>query len=328
MNSRRNFMMSMGTLVAAAPYTGGALAAKKRCDGFKRGTPDNGLRSLTSGSIDEGLRADWDVSDAIHRNFRRIIEQNFRIRDSAGAMSVISSLSDRELHLLATNYLSAATDGSGSSRLLEILAARLDEAALGRLSAHFGFNPVYLAAHAVSPTKAQQALPYLRRDMAEPSRAMGGMSIRSVYENPLDYTLKEIYLNYRTAPIGSMSVSAAMYETAMYAGVRLTGAFGAGYTLGSFVQSTWASYSPQSWMQFSDFLGSNVDAFVGNVQGILGSISWSNATAAMRESVGTLQQMMWGQFNRPAYRSAFEEAGGDYNVTKAWREIWRLDSCK
>jgi len=108
-----------------------------------------------------------------------------------------------------------------------------------------------------------------------------------------------------------------MYETATYAGTRLVASFTAGYTLGTVIQQTWETYSPDTWGQFSNFLGSRIDGFVNATFSLVGSIPWGSITDQMSRGAGYLQCKLWDEFGGPGDSNWFS-SGGDFGVTDAW----------
>lgn len=149
----------------------------------------------------------------------------------------------------------------------------------------------------------------------------------SANENPLDYAIKEIYLSYRTAPKGSFSVPAAMYETANFVGIRLGAAFGAGYSVGTVIQKTWESVSPSTWDKFSNFIGSSIDSFAGSVSSIIGMTPYGNISESMHFQVGNLQEELWNDFRDAGPRSWYA-GGGDFGVTASWQIKDTPKDCK
>ena len=74
----------------------------------------------------------------------------------------------------------------------------------------------------------------------------------------LDMTLYEIYLEFRTAAIGSLSVEAALYETAAFAGANLGTAFGVGLTIGTGIDWLIQTLDPPLWNMIGDTEGTIV----------------------------------------------------------------------
>jgi hypothetical protein len=71
----------------------------------------------------------------------------------------------------------------------------------------------------------------------------------------IDMTLEEIYLEYRTAPFGSLSPAAALWETTAFAGKNVTIAAGAGYAIGTEIHNLIETYDPS----LNDAIGGTLD---------------------------------------------------------------------
>jgi hypothetical protein len=74
-------------------------------------------------------------------------------------------------------------------------------------------------------------------------------------------TLEEIYLDFRTAPVGSMSPAAAAYSTTVYAAANLSAAFSAGYMIGTGIHWLIETYDPA----IDNAIGAALDSIVSNV---------------------------------------------------------------
>jgi hypothetical protein len=73
-------------------------------------------------------------------------------------------------------------------------------------------------------------------------------------------TLEEIYLEYRTAPIGSLSRAGALAETAQFAGVHLAGAAWAGQLIGTGISWLIQTYAPS----LDDAIGGTIGGMIDN----------------------------------------------------------------
>lgn len=78
----------------------------------------------------------------------------------------------------------------------------------------------------------------------------------------LDFTLEEIYLEFRTGA-GNLTILTSMTYTAQYAAVNLSLAYQAGSTVGSLVAQALENYSPETL----DAIGGTIDAGISNVLG-------------------------------------------------------------
>lgn len=265
-----------------------------------------------------------DVPAAISRNLPQVIEQNFAAQSAEGAVRLINGLTDRELSWLASRYTAHALNRGRSPQLLDILSAQLEPAQLGRLSQHFGFEDVYAAVNRVAPHKAGPALASMHTSSPSPLSGRAG----KLADPLLDYTLNEIYLNFRTAPIGSLGVSASLYETAVFAGTRLSLSFSVGYTLGTGMQQGFEYLFPEAWGSFSDSFGSTVDGFANGVKDVLNGQAWENIGKKAKLEIGNLQRLLYMKWMYPGAKVGYEQGGGDLAVTKFWTDKWYDESCK
>jgi hypothetical protein len=95
--------------------------------------------------------------------------------------------------------------------------------------------------------------------------------------NPiLDMTLEEIYLEFRTAAMGSLSVEGAIWATADYALKNLTGAWVVGTLIGSGIHWLIETYAPS----IDDKIGASMDWMMTAV---------ANATTSTMEGYWSLQ---------------------------------------
>ena len=74
-------------------------------------------------------------------------------------------------------------------------------------------------------------------------------------------TLEEIYLEFRTAPVGSLTPSAALAETAMYAGTWLYASWTIGSWIGNGLHQLIETYDPTLDETIGDTIGSMIDNF-------------------------------------------------------------------
>lgn len=98
----------------------------------------------------------------------------------------------------------------------------------------------------------------------------------------VDFTLQEIYLEYRTAPLGSLSVQGALYETAVFVGARLVPAYYVGSAIGTGIHYLIETYAPQ----LDDDIGGTIDQMIQQLQNALTDIQKGQFTNAAREAMG------------------------------------------
>ena len=308
--------------------------------------PDRISREVLAGRIDKlhhGALAGMDPAPAIHRNFPQIIEQNFAGRDAARIVRMLDNLGDSELSDLAQLYVNATADKGHSPRLLDILALRLDPVRLGRVSKHFGFAPTYEAVTRTAPAKSQDFMQHTDPNLLAPipgaahfgpngrlrktnsgnlnfdtTRATRGAMLKTTMgprDNwmrkvgltaSLELTIYEIYLDFRTAPIGSLGVRAAIFETTLL----VSGATGLAWQAG-----TWAGtnlvgpfiqwVSPTTW----DAIGGTINQIVENLERAASGVDRGNAEAEASTyfQLGPIAELL-------------EATGGDYAVCQPWSD--------
>jgi hypothetical protein len=215
----------------------------------------------------------------IDRNFIGVVTRNF---ESGGAAGRVARLSDHELSAIAE--IVARGPGSERAGLLKVFATRMDAQSLLRVARAFGREPVTAAVNAY-------ATPEVREDFDRMSVLDGGEEGGggdSPYPSPspprptIDMTLREIYLEYRTAPVGSLSPSASFAETAMFAGERLSKAGAAGAAIGTAIHYLIEEFAPE----LDDAIGGTIGAMLDNF--------WTAST----------------QFEQGHYESAFDSLFG------------------
>jgi hypothetical protein len=271
--------------------------------------------------FDAGRKAGENPNAAIHRNFAQVIEQNFARLDVNGARRVIDNLQDRELADMAKLYKAAAADNHHERRLLHILAHRLDAHRLARLSNAFGYLPVYQAVATEAPALAATFSSAVAFATPEPDLAMGlsggavAMSGVSGIGKYLFYTPYEIYMDFRTMPVGSLGAGGALFETALVVGGAAWMAYQAGSVVGyQLVDPLIQTYDPQLW-----------DAIGGTVNEVIER--WTFAT----EGTSSVEQRssqadMGNKFADPRGGSTdfqvsrFEYFNGDEDISREWTQ--------
>lgn len=207
--------------------------------------------------------------ESIHQNFANRIESNFLLGDSN---KIIGNLSNQELADLAALYSKANRDDS--SPLLRIVAMKADAAALRKISGTFGEYKTALAVNSYAPdfvkqqyaqmetpqfTNVSQSAYIAMHNGFARGGASAGFSVATGGPAPtIDNTLYEIYLDYRTAPIGSLSVRSALVETSIFAGKRLAPAFTTGYAIGTGLNILINTYEPS----LGDTIGGTLNGMV------------------------------------------------------------------
>ena len=126
----------------------------------------------------------------------------------------------------------------------------------------------------------------------------------------LDMTLNEIYLEFRTAPIGSVGPTAAIAETTAYSGIWLTLAWKTGTGLGNELNGLINTYDPS--------LG---DAIGGTVAGMVDATnqSWSELQQ------GQYQASFDALFGYPISNSG--NPAGDFDEFQPMDFYWGATGC-
>jgi hypothetical protein len=222
----------MKNIVLALSLCLAGFVAPAHADHLKAGDRSSDLAAQKSAAYENwnaALESGAQISrEQVHDNFANVIEENLSAPD---ADAIISRLTERELAAIATLHRTAPLrDASFESNLV----ARVGKAQKIRLSTAF--------------SQAQQAL-----------KSGGGVVVNAV--PTVDMTLHEIYLEFRTAPVGSLSVGGSLYETAAFAATRMSVAFTTGYAIGTGMAWIIETYSPGTW----DTIGGTVYTATQNV---------------------------------------------------------------
>jgi hypothetical protein len=187
----------------------------------------------------------------IQANFASIIESNFR---TGNAEEIVRNLSNKELSDLAYRYQSNSTRGTKS--LLRIMATRLSDQGLVKVGQAFGRDNVQDAVNTYSSPEVKAAVMPKLAVLPETSMVMP-MATPTV-----DMTIQDIYLEFRTAPVGSLSVRGALAETAIFSARYIAVAAWAGNEIGTQIYNVIATYDPS----LNDAIGGTVYNMVGQIQ--------------------------------------------------------------
>jgi len=278
------------------------------------------VRRLTDGLVRGG-----DPASAIHGNFARIIEQNFACAGSAPIARWLDTVEQRSLVTLAQAYINATEMKGRSPLALEILAQRLDAVRLARLAEHFGHARIHAAVLKAAPAKIEGFNARANVNRAGPApgemnlhhyepQAVGAQGRGAGYLPFLDYTIEEIYLSFRTAPLGATSVSASMFQTGLIVGAGLWGSWQAGYMLGGYLTQGLRVYTPSIWNGIVDGVTWWMDRMLE--EPLLPPDSYPSP----EEQMGRYQKDGFLDiFNlQPALYDGFALEGGDYESAYEW----------
>jgi hypothetical protein len=325
------------------PATSATLTSQQAPDPISKDILSRQFRRLHEGPLQA-----TDANRQIHRNFTPLIEQNFAQRDARAMTTLVDTLSDAELSDLAQLYVNAATDFGLPQKLPYVMASRLSARRLSRLARHFGFSQVYEAVVFAAPSKAQEYLsltstefngpqpgemrfgsdgryfpplarPALYRSSDSVHRwdSASGMPVgraairRTGFGQFLHYTPYEVYLSFRTAPVGALGVSGALWETAGVLSGTLLKSFGTGYAIGTtVVKPLVETYAPSLYIAIGDSIGSLVD-------------SMSNAWSGTTQKIADTQRSTAPVFQSTAPQlSSFVDFGGDFGASAEWCTVY------
>jgi hypothetical protein len=250
-----------------------------------------------------------DVAAIIHSNFAAVIEENFARGNSAYTQRLIDNLSEKELHDLASAYTGSLS--GQHAKALDSLAKKLDGKRLARVAGAFGYIPVSIAVSTHAPSDVQVVFEEkAKRSAVTPS---GGKA--TIFAAPtIDMTIYEIYLEYRTAPIGSLSARSAIAETGIFAGDPLLRAFGAGYVIGTGINYLITNFAPE--------LG---DSIGGTIAGMAENIAAAGNSIQQGHYEQGLDNLLGGSIG--ARGEATGNYSGDYGVSGSYNEMMHNHIC-
>ena len=244
----------------------------------------------------------------IKARFASVIEDNFR---TGNVNRILGNLSPTELRNLAALYRS---DTAGNTApLLAILAKSASAKALVRIAGVFGRDPTIEAVDLYAPTAVATrffASPSLSKlqspSLMNQTTQTGGSTpfLRVGGGGPAptpDMTLSEIYLDFRTAPVGSMSVSSALFETATYAGTELVTAWTAGYTIGTAVNNVITTYDPS----LENTIGGTISQMLSDINSSISAIQQGQ------------YENSWDSLFGGSQPAVPQNSGNDFNVTSS-----------
>lgn len=242
--------------------------------------------------------------EEIHSKFAANMEKGFA---SPQASRFVTRLSNKELQRIAYYYY--ASNGGKSPQLLKVFAQRLDSKSLMRIAGAFGYANVQTAIDSYAPAIVQREFRAhvaagLVPMTAAPDSSRFTVMPMSGPAPTVDMTLEEIYLDFRTAPVGNLSVPGALSETLSFAGGRLIAAWGVGYAVGTGISQLIQTYDPP----LDDAIGGTVDESIKILQN--DALAINNALSA--DTRATAEDTADGAFGNPVLDSA--DPWGDWNV--------------
>ncbi|WNL46534.1 hypothetical protein RKE25_02540 [Dyella sp. BiH032] len=235
--------------------------------------------------------------EEIHAKFANVVEANFT---HGSPSQIMSRLSDKELAGIARVY--KQSNAGRPPKLLDIMASRLSAKDLVRVAGTFGVSDVSAAVQrSASPSVAML---YTSRVAAGEVKIPTTIMPMSGPAPTRYMTLEEIYLEFRTAPVGSLGPGAALSETVIYAGGNLIAAWGVGSAIGTGIATLIQDNDPDAW----DAIGGTTAGVVERVQNAANDIS--NTSGTQR---GVAEHSADGMFNYPVSNSF--NFYGDWDVS-------------
>jgi len=311
--------MLAGSAAMGLSFALGSAAASRSHLSFDAGsTPYASAKSILRRrpqDLHAGSAGQHDLIQTLHSNFALLIEYNFaRLSDDAFKRAW-HGLTRIERSLLAPMYDNSIAFSGAQPRLLELVAERADLPTLALVGSIFDsvrleealmrFAPDKLTAFRVS--KSLSAAPELQAATADPTAALlanGPMS-----GSMLDYTIQEIYLSYRTAPVGALGVRAALYETTRYVGRHLGFAATTGHAIGTaYVAPLIQEHAPSLWHN----IGATVHHTVEALSGIHDLFRTAQIERQAAQTFEVPSEPYW----------FLQNTGGDFGVVWAWRQVY------
>ena len=253
--------------------------------------PSRGVASMRMGAAAQVIGT---TPETIERNFVGVITRNL---GNAGTAGRVARLTDRELGAIARH----AAHGAPAERaaLLKVFATRLDSASLVRVARAFGRAPTEAAvgAYADPATRAAFAAGVAGMMPAPPEGGDGNPYPPPSPPRPtIDMTLEEIYLEFRTAPVGGLSAEASLAETAIFAGRYLRSPLGWGAAAGAAIHILIETFDPD----IDDDIGGTIDAMIENFWDATGEVQQGHFEAAFDSLFGfpvTWSSNPWGDWD-------------------------------
>lgn len=239
------------------------------------------LKGYQSGSARAVMQApgappQGNTKALVHTQFPKVMLWNFQTTTNPNAAAM--RLSPVEAARFSKLYYE---EGGDVTALMKVFAQRLNATALYRMKT--AFDPVLLdqavAAYATAATQAA----YFAKGTAIPLHLSASPL--------LDYTLYEIYLEFRTGEM-ALSPASALAYTARTAAPWLSGAWAVGYATGTGIYYLTDYLAPSATQWLGEEIGGTWDSVFGNASAtnVTGSgsvdengivtISWASRTMA------------------------------------------------
>jgi len=315
MSNRRQAIATFGAASAAAlPFT--AHSTRTMSPSFvPRDSVSLNILRNTAGSLPVSLKANADPAMAVSRGFMSTVERNLaRISDNR-IRQVLFGCGPQHLDDLLGAYGRAEQRTGRTGALIDLLAVRLPATDLARLSPHFMPDRLWQAVGQLAPQKltafanALEAARLAGFTRSSQRAVPGRESFSGSAGATIEMTIHEIYLSFRTAPVGSLGVLGASYQTLVYSSMHLGAAWYGGQVVGTGINWLIDRYAPS--------IG---DAIGGTIYNIIESIR-APFIAHDPFKTGQAQEAASWHFALGGVSQILEATGGDFQVVSAWNAL-------
>lgn len=247
---------------------------------------------------------------AIEHNFVGVVTRNLA---NAGTAGRIARLSDRELDGIARHAARGAPVDRAA--LLKLFATRLDGPSLVRVARAFGRAPVEAAVRTYADPATRTAFALGIAGLVPSPPEGGGGGGTTPYPSPspprptVDMTIEEIYLEFRTAPVGSLSPAGALAETAQFVGMRLSAAGWAGSAIGTGISWLIQHYAPD----LDNAIGATIATMIDNFWSATNEMQQGHYEAAFDDLFGfpvTWSSNPWGDWDITTPMVSYYQSSG------------------
>lgn len=231
------------------------------------------LKSLSSRTVSHGASLAIGTDRAsIEAKFATNIEANFQ----RSPETLLSRLSDKEIAAIFRHY--NQNKGLDGSPLMKTIASRVSAESLVRLRTIAG--PAVVDNAVSSFAEVSVRANYTSQAVARPY--VSKVTTMSGPAPTIDMTLEEIYLEFRTAPVGSVGPAAAVAETGMFAGVYVGASWESGTVVGTQINNIITEYDPS----LGDAIGGTLAGIVDSSRAAVDDVSKGHFQSAIDELFG------------------------------------------
>ena len=244
----------------------------------------------------------------IHSRLTSVIEFNLQ-RDP----SVVNRLTDQELADLA--YVYGSANNGNFDTVSKIFARKLSPAMLVRLAPYFGMENMQRAVGSYAKPSVAQSYEALVSHSSGWKADVSARLINPTAAPTIDMTPYEIYLEFRTAPVGSLTPASALAETGIFMAARLAPSAWVGWKIGTEINDVIETYDPE----LEDTIGGTIDTALNNING-----ASSNLIQGRYEQA--LDHLFGGSISDEGESTG--DYSGDFDVSRSYDEYMDDDDDK